>query len=208
MVGIGGPRNNFPGIRLALVALLLVAILRTEDGLAARVSDLGSDTRAGMLAQPGQWIVGFQESSQAADREAAVASRGARTIRKLDSIDAYLLEMPWGASLSPLRTLTADPVVRYAEPNVVFRAVAFPDDPGLASQWALTNGGQGVPPAAGIDATSAWDVTTGSREIDAGVVDTGVDYAHPDLAANIWRAPPGWSIWGLPPWQPRLPGRC
>lgn len=61
--------------------------------------------------------------------------------------------------------------------NYQFEMAATPNDPSFSSLWGMTR----------INAPQAWDRTTGSRSIIVGVIDTGVDYNHPDLAANIWR---------------------
>ena len=42
---------------------------------------------------------------------------------------------------------------------------------------------------ADIDAPEAWDISTGSRDILVGVIDTGIDHTHPDLADNMWTNP-------------------
>src|SRR5262245_26653242 len=62
-----------------------------------------------------------------------------------------------------------------------------PNDPLFASQYALQNTGQtGGTPGADIHAPAAWSVATGSRAVSVAVIDTGLDYNHPDLYANIW----------------------
>jgi subtilisin family serine protease len=62
-----------------------------------------------------------------------------------------------------------------------------PNDPQFNLLWALNNTGQtGGTPDADIDAPEAWNIQQGSKNVVVAVVDTGVDYNHQDLAANIW----------------------
>jgi subtilisin family serine protease len=82
------------------------------------------------------------------------------------------------------RALRATGLVEYAEPDYVVHALAIPSDPLFGQLWGLDNAQDHD-----IDAPQAWDVTTGSRDVVVAVIDTGVDYAHPDLAANLWRNP-------------------
>src|SRR4029077_6250481 len=78
----------------------------------------------------------------------------------------------------------------YAEPNYIVTATAIPNDPFFPQLWGLNNTGQiGGTVNADINATSAWDTTTGSTNVTVGIIDTGVDYNHPDLAGNIWTNP-------------------
>jgi|GEM_PF-5188786 len=89
-----------------------------------------------------------------------------------------------------IRELEADPAVASAEPNSTYSTQQLPDDQHLTKQWALDNTGQtGGSTDADIDAPEAWDVTTGSRDVVVVVIDTGIDFRHPDLAANIWTNP-------------------
>ncbi len=87
--------------------------------------------------------------------------------------------------------ISAMPGVRYAEPDcIVCLDETFPDDPEFGELWGLHNTGQeGGLPDADIDAPEAWDITTGSEAVIVAVIDTGVDYGHPDLAANMWVNP-------------------
>ena len=81
---------------------------------------------------------------------------------------------------------------------------ATPNDPSFSLQWSDDNTGQNVPsqeseeilgaptpgtPADDDGALKAWQLSTGSRSIVIGETDTGVEYTHPDLAANIWSNP-------------------
>ena len=67
----------------------------------------------------------------------------------------------------------------------------LPDDPMFAEQWSLSNSGQrGGKAKADINALLAWDKkTTGSENVVVAVLDSGVDYRHQDLVANMWERP-------------------
>ena len=91
--------------------------------------------------------------------------------------------------------LAQDPDVEYVEPNYIVEATAIPNDPIFSQQWALQNIGQnGGVAKADIDATTAWETTKGSKANVIAVVDTGVDYTHPDLRDNIWSAPKEFTV--------------
>jgi len=91
------------------------------------------------------------------------------------------------------------PLTEWAEPNFQvqpvssFRKSEWPTDKFFFKQWALNNIGQaapfGLPGARGadMDVLRVWDkVTKGSDKVVVAVIDTGCDYTHPDLKANVW----------------------
>jgi len=89
-----------------------------------------------------------------------------------------------------IEILKKDPAVAYVEPNYEWTEALIPEDPGFGDLWGLNNTGQaGGVEDADIDAVEAWEVTTGSRQVIVAVIDGGVDYTHPDLAANMWQNP-------------------
>lgn len=83
--------------------------------------------------------------------------------------------------------LRQDPDLLYVEPDHILAADVVPNDPSYSSLWGLHNTGQnGGTADADIDAPEAWNNSIGSAEVVVGVVDTGIDYRHPDLSTNMW----------------------
>lgn len=66
--------------------------------------------------------------------------------------------------------------VEFAEPNYLMESTAVPNDQYYGYQWGPPN----------INAESAWNTRTDSSSIIVGVIDSGVQYDHPDLQPNIW----------------------
>ncbi len=107
---------------------------------------------------------------------------------------SQLIHLNRGVSVEDaVRRAKEDPRVEYAEPDYfVYAMDTVPNDPFFSQMWGLSNGclfcdpGQ---PAPNIDATKAWDITTGSDDVVAVVLDTGVQLQHEDLSANAWVNP-------------------
>ena len=96
-----------------------------------------------------------------------------------------------GSSVDGVQDYLAQNVhVASYELDVPHKLQLAPNDAQYAQLWGLNNTAQtGGTAGADIDAPEAWDISTGSGSIVVGVIDTGVDYTHNDLAANIWTNP-------------------
>ena len=180
---------------IAVAAMAVVAMVNAWPAQAA-----GAAPPAGMSAVqgpapefvPGELLVRFRPGVGAARRAAVRADGDARLRRSLSLPGLELLRLAPG---EPVRAAAAefegDPDVLYAEPNFLYKLDAVPNDPRFAELWGLHNTGQFVNGTADadIDAPEAWETTTGSASVTVAVVDGGVAYGHPDLAANIWSNP-------------------
>ncbi len=95
--------------------------------------------------------------------------------------------------------LSATPGVERAELIGIGGVLATtPDDPDFGLQYGLLNTGQTIAgvagtPGADINASEAWDLTTGEPDVKIAIVDTGVSQSHPDLQTNVL---PGYSPLG------------
>lgn len=105
--------------------------------------------------------------------------------------NTYLVKLSKGEDPKEVKErYKQEPDVVYAELNYIARCTVLPGDTSFSKLWGLHNTGQtGGIPDADIDAPEAWDLCTGSDEVIIAVIDTGVDYNHPDLAGNIWTNP-------------------
>ncbi len=162
------------------VVPVLLAALFTSPGTAAEP----------LPYRPDRVIIKFKSWSTAAQRGAVLDGLGSAASRMLG---------PTGVQCAPVTRLSveeaiaryrSDPSVEYVEPDYLVKVDAVPDDPDFDHLWGMRNTGQtGGTPGADVSAASAWAVTTGSFNVLVGVIDTGVDYNHPDLAANIYVNP-------------------
>ena len=107
----------------------------------------------------------------------AVENEKTKILKKHGLDRIYLLKLPKNMDMAEaLNAYNANHNVEYAEPNYVFNVDLTPNDTSFSSLWGLRT----------IQAPEAWDIQTGSSDIVVAVIDTGVDYNHVDLAANMW----------------------
>ena len=144
-----------------------------------------------MLAQdhaPDRLIVALDRRLTPDEAAAVHAAVGTQAVRELPLIGAYVVEVPQGADLvDVIKQYQSRNEVRFVEPDYQLQAIDIPNDPDFSLLWGMHNEGQtGGTVDADIDAPEAWDRVTGGSEVIVAVIDTGVDYTHPDLADNMW----------------------
>ena len=182
------------------VFLILLVVCSASEARGANALDLAARKGAPVPdnpdAVPGEILVKFKPGRARAAMDNVFAARNIRATRsrRFKKIGWHLVKTPGGKNLKDaVMAYRQDPDVLYAEPNYRLHIDAdsqrIPNDTLFDDLWAMHNTGQleGTVDA-DIDAPEAWYAVTASTVIVA-VLDTGIDYNHPDLTANMWTNP-------------------
>ena len=154
---------------------------RVEEML---VKNEGADTytiasRTEMVAD--HVLVKLQDGKGEADLRTILGSYGVSTFRKLSLPGHYIVSLKaptLDAVKEAVSVLSAESAVfAYVEPDYLSHIAAVPNDTRWSELWGMVK----------INATGAWDFTTGSTNVVVAVLDTGISLAHPDLSPNLWK---------------------
>jgi len=141
---------------------------------------------------PDRVLVKFKPTLSLQTIDTTINAYQTKTIKQIPVLDIYILKVPEYSTVEEMiYALKLNPDVEYATPDykIYITAVPKPDDNFFDLQYALYNEGQeiGFPGPQGknradIKALEAWEETKGDEQVIIAVIDTGIDFDHPDLA--------------------------
>ena len=129
-------------------------------------------------------LVVLHPSATMADLEKVNRRFKARIRKILHTPRHYLVAFPSASAETVYRRLSeyaavSETVEEAALDYILERVGTVPNDPDFGQLWGMAK----------IQATNAWDTSTGDGSVVAAVIDTGVNHTHEDLAANMWKNP-------------------
>ena len=159
--------------------LMMLALMVTLMAAQTWGDDLfGSAQRWVLVWEPGIPV-------ETRERELAVLRFQSLTERTSAPIQVYWSETP--LSTYAMRSFSNSNMwIHTMEPDWVYEASKIPNDPYFGEQWGVLNQHPLGKEGQDSHATEAWDDLTESNDVVIAVIDTGVDYHHPDMAANLW----------------------
>ena len=204
-----------PGLSADVIAkvnadpLLKEGVVRGKNAAPKASTDASGQRRepsvapstSGTRYRAGEVIVEFKDTATSSERAALRQAVGVKSTETLgDGEGAQLLKLEAGRSAADAAAvLERSDDVAFAQRNAIVRISAIPNDEYWPDLWHLHNTGvaTGMNPTSitadvDVDAPEAWDSQIGSPAVTIAVVDTGVDYTHPDLVDNMWTNPGEW----------------
>ncbi|MEG4845615.1 S8 family serine peptidase [Microcoleus sp. F10-C6] len=186
--------SNYSGLNAADVTVT------NSDGETDNNTGFPVDSATGVAYKPGELLVKLKQGGGNEAIQSAFQFNGAIEIENLVPPTKQLSSTPrrlerWRIFkfatdtdlLQIQRNLAQDPRIEAVQLNYFKSINAIPNDTLFSALWGLNNTGtSGGTADADIDAPQAWDIQTGSSNVVVAVIDSGVDYNHEDLAANIW----------------------
>ena len=178
-------------VAACLTTVALSGALAAPSALAAKFDKKALD----FPHVSGELLVTFKD---AADTRRAMSLLGRSGAVKAEAlrIPAFAQDSELGRTMkvtvegdlgSKMKAIAALRNVAWVEPNFLVYADGIPTDPMFDDLWGMNNTGQtGGTADADIDAPEAWDLELGVSSVVVGIIDTGIAYDHPDLAANMW----------------------
>lgn len=153
------------------------------------------EANPGLAAVPNSVLVKFRKDTPNAVAANALSAAGASVARTYSIVPGLTHARTNAPVDQAIRALLNNPWVEYAEPDYVQRTTATnANDTYYGLQWGLHNTGQDIRGVSGvadadIDMPEAWDILTGNAGKVIAVIDSGTQWSHPDLDANIWTNP-------------------
>ncbi|MDR6226518.1 thermitase [Desmospora profundinema] len=160
---------------LMLLAVFLLAVALVLPSAASATPEVKAEPNY----VPDELIVKFKPGIAGQAKSSIHAQEEAKVVSRNHAVGLEVVKLEKGQSVQKaIQAYEKNPNVEYAEPNYIVKVDWTPNDPAFSTQqWGPQR----------IQAPRAWDITRSSSNIRIAVIDTGVQYNHPDLSGKVIR---------------------